>query len=393
MSLRFRFVAADSAGRVRRGALFADTEEQAVSEIKLRGLFPISVRPPRQVFGAPVARRRELAVVFQSLSSLVGVGVPFDQALGATIGLAPARLAPALEIVRQNVRRGQSVAMAFADAPVHLPGAIVGVLRAGEQGSRLGEALEQLADQLEREAELTSKLRSALAYPTLILIMGLGSLLVMGGVVIPRFAVLIQDLGAELPASTAALLAASQWLRRFLGPGLLFAACLFGAAGWHRAVLRPHAHRLLLNTPFLGDVRLRLASARACSTLGGMLVAGVPMMTALEASREAAADAEIGTRIRATAARVQHGERLAASLEKEKALHPVAIQMIRLGENAGQLGPLCRKAGERLASETDRSIKALISLLEPAMILLLGGAIALMAAGLLRAVYSVRPGL
>ncbi len=393
MSMPFRYSAADSTGKVRRGSITADTREEALSEIKRQGLFPIRVRTPRRLMGVRTVRRRELAVVFQSLSSLVSVGVPFDQALGATIGLAPPRLATALEAIRQSVRRGQPVATAFAEAPIRLPGAVTGVLRAGEQGSRLGEALEQLADQLEREAELTSKLRSALAYPALILVMGLGSLLVMGGVVIPRFAVLIQDLGADLPASTSALLAVSQLFRRLAAPGLTLMILLLGVASWQRDALRPHLHRLFLKTPVLGDLRLRLASARACSTLGGMLVAGVPVMTALEACREAAADAEVGARIRNAATRVQHGDRLAASLEREGALHPVAVQMILLGENAGQLGPLCQKAGERLASETDRSIKALISLLEPAMILVLGGAIALMAAGLLRAVYSVRPGL
>jgi type II secretory pathway component PulF len=378
------------------GAIAASNEVEVDTLLLSRGLHPIALAPatPGPAW-IDKPGRRDLAIVFRSLSTLVNSGVPLERALCASARLPrQPTLRATLAEARRLLVEGQSFANALISAEGRIPPVVVGVLRAGERGSRLGLALEQAASQLEQEADLESKVRQALTYPAILLLAGTCSLGVITTSVVPRFAVILADAGQALPPATRMLLGISHAASRY---GLL--VCLLLASGlaflisWARSPQgRMNFHGLLLRLGLIGTVRSALASARVCRALGAQLAAGVPILTALEASREAAGDAEIATRIARVARRVGEGEPVTASFESERAIIPLALQLLAVGEASGQLGVFALRAGDLAATESARGLQVLVSLLEPSLVVLFGGMVAFTAAALLQAVYSLRPG-
>jgi type II secretory pathway component PulF len=388
---RYRFRAAAPDGRIVRGRAAANDEAQVARRLDADGLFAIEISTVRE--WRPKVRTHDLAVIFRNVATLVASGVPIEAAIAASEGLVPQRLAARLSDGRRLMREGASVADALATMPDVFPRAAVGVLRAGERGSRLGAACESVADQLEAEAALRSQVRSALAYPVLLLVMGVATVAVMGAVVVPRFAGILSELGAELPASTRALLVLSDMVDRF---GLAALLAAFVALPVLRAWLaRPHVRerfdRLLLQTPLVGDLRLAFASARTCRALGGMLSNGMPLLAALDAAGEATGNLEITRRLERTRQRVGRGAPLTRSLTDERALTPLALQLVGVGESSGRLGPLVSRAGDMAAERAERALRTTVGLLEPLLVVVLGMIVAATAAALLQAVYSVRP--
>jgi type II secretory pathway component PulF len=275
-----------------------------------------------------------------------------------------------------------------------IPGVVLGMLRAGERGSKLAPALEQAATHLEQEAELAGRVQQALAYPLVLLVAGFVSVTVITIVVVPRFATILADLGQAMPSSTRALLLVSDALRHH-GLALLAAAAIaiVGLSSW---VATPHGrlqmHRLLLRLPIVGALRLGFATARMTRAIGALLGSGVPMTAALSAARESAGDQEIARRLERASERVTRGEPVAVSLRAERALTPVALQLIAVGESSGQLAAMAERAAAIATLEAEGNLRALVSLLEPALVVVFGGMVAFTAVALLQAVYSLRPG-
>jgi len=290
------------------------------------------------------------------------------------------------------LHEGKSLGQALEGGHGLVPPLAIGMVRAGERGSRLARALEEVATHLEQEAELAAKVRQALAYPVLLAAVGTATVLLISTVVVPRFAELLADAGQDLPPATTALIGISTFLSRF---GILLAAMLAAAfiAG-REALKRPpvcHAlHQALLSLPALGPLRHSLASARSARALGGMLEAGMPFLAALDASKEAAGDRAVIERIGRVRELVAQGAPFAQSLERERALTPVTHQLIAVGESSGQLAAMAVKAGDLAARESERRLRALVGMIEPALIVLFGGLVAFTAAALLQAVYAMR---
>jgi len=267
------------------------------------------------------------------------------------------------------------------------------MLRAGERGGRLGPALEQVATHLEQEADLIARVQQALAYPALLIVAGTASVLMIGTLVVPKFATVLADLGEELPASTRMLLAGSSFLS---GHGLLMAALTAAVAWWLASwIKKPEGglrwDRLLLATPVVGAVRHTLATARVSRALSGMLHSAMPILPALDAARDAAGDRAVAERIGRVRERVAEGQALTPALERERALSASALQLFAVGESSGQLATMSGKAGDLAAQEAERGLHTLVGLLEPALVVLFGGLVAFVAAALLQAVYSIRP--
>ncbi len=238
-----------------------------------------------------------------------------------------------------------------------------------------------------------ARVRQALAYPLLLALIGIASILVIGTVIVPRFADLLGDLGQELPPATRILLIGSHVLSQYwflLVPAAAGLVALGVEVGGRPAILR-RIEEALLTAPVVGPVRLALATARLARALGGMLAAGMPLLASLDAAGEAAGDGAAASRLSRTRERVASGAPLAASLEREGALAPSALQLIQVGESSGRLADMARRAGDLAAQEAERGLKTLVTLVEPALIVAFGGLVAFVAAALLQAVYSIRP--
>ncbi|HEU4647898.1 MAG TPA: type II secretion system F family protein [Gemmatimonadales bacterium] len=392
---RYRYRAVRSDGRAVTGFVEARNAADATAQLVARDLHPLACDVAAVPMRAPgAARRRDLAVLFQSLAALTGAGVPLDRALGASVDLTRGRLRHAVTEARRHVREGRSLSQAFEVSEGLLPHVVIGMLRAGERGGRLPAALGAVARHLEQEAELIARVRQALAYPTLIAIAGLVSTVAIGMVVIPRFAGILGDMGTQLPPATRWLLGVSRLLSRY-GVFAVFGAGIAGIAGveWaRRPTGRLVMHRCLLALPGVGTLRLALASARVCRALAGMLEAGMPLLRALDAARDAAGDVAIAERLDRARESIAQGQSFASSVTAADAFLPAALQLLAVGESSGHLAEMANRAGDLAATEAERSLKTVTALLEPGLIVVFGGLVAFVAAALLQAVYSLRPG-
>ncbi len=390
---RYRFQAARPDGSVLTGVMEADTAHDLPGRLTDRGLVLVDAHavPPRAGRAAPT---RDLAVLFQSLAALVAAGVPIERALAASEGLMRGPLRDLIVDARRQLREGQTLAQALGAGTGLVPGVVLGMLRAGEHGSQLGAALDEAARHLEREAELASHVRHALAYPILLGVAGTVTVGVLVSTVIPRFAELLAGMDAELPAATRLLLDASGLVSRF---GLLVAIALAAAGAlfwdWRRRPAGALAwEEFLLELPLVGSIRLALASSRVGRALGGMLRSGLPLLKALEYGREAAGNVAVARRLDRVREDVSQGAALTPALERARALSPSALQLVAVGEAGGHLAPMMTRAGTLAGQEAERGLKTLVGLLEPALIVAFGGLVAFVAAALLQAVYAVRAG-
>lgn len=389
----YTYRAARQDGAIVTGAIDAESHGQASETLADRGLFAIALVPASETSRRP-ASRRDLAIVFRGVASLVSSGVPLDRAVAASEPLTSGSLREALADTRQRLREGASFANALALSHGIVPGLVVGMVRAGERGSQLATALEQVAAHLEQEADLVARVRQALTYPLLLAFAGAVSVLVITTVVVPRFATILSDLGQQLPPATRALLGTSELLSRFWMPLLLIGiVATWFAIDWvRRPSGRKKIEQALLRIPFVGAVRRALATARVMRALGGMLRAGMPLLPALDAAREAAGDLAIGERLSRSRERVVQGSTLAAALEREDAISASALQLVKVGESSGRVAEMAINAGNLAAQEAERGLRTLVTALEPALIVAFGGLVAFTAAALLQAVYSLRPG-
>lgn len=389
----FRFRAAAPDGRIVRGQLVAGDSHGAGALLLDRGLVPVRIELVGDATPRRPATSRRLAVVFRSLASLVAGGVPLDRALRATAQVASGELRGVIEGADARLRAGCGLADAL-EASRRVPTLAIGMIRAGERAGGLPAALEQVALHLENDARLAAQLRDALAYPVLLLCLGGASVVIVVAVVLPRFAAMLSDAGGTLPASTRLLLSLSGLSSRYGLVGLVVALPLaVAAAGWLRSaegVLRQD--RMLLTVPVLGRVRHEIATARFCQALGSMLRAGMPLPVAIGSRR--GSRRRPGRRGTARPGPGPGGPRRTLRPLGRCGVgpEPGGGAVLEVGEQGGRVAELSARAAQLTAQDAERGVRRFVALLEPALIVGFGGGIALVAAALLQAVYSLRPG-
>jgi type II secretory pathway component PulF len=389
----YAYEVADEHGAVAKGSLTARDEIEAAALLTARGLYPLRLRPAPAPLFRRTPSKEQISFLLRSLASLVQAGVPVDRALRVAETQVNAELARTLEPVLRRVIEGTSLSRALAEEGTVVSPVVLGMLQAGEAGSRLAQALEQAADLVERDAEFEARLRQALAYPIILTGVGVGSVAVILGFVLPRFADLLHDVGQELPALTRLLLGASGIVRAAL-PWVVLVAVV-GLFAFRRMLGSPEVrarwHAMLLALPGIGSLRWAAISGRLARTLGSLLEAGVPVLSALDLAAPAAGDGEIEHRMRNARRRIAQGEPMAHALEVERVLTEAALQLVALGESNGQLAAMTLRAGHLATVHAERRTRVLVSLLEPGLVLFFAGLVALVAAALLQAVYSLRP--
>jgi type II secretory pathway component PulF len=379
---RFRFEAARSDGEVVRGVLSAPSLLAALDQIADQRLLPLDVLELPESKGRRLPRR-DLAVFFRGLATLVRAGVPLDRALRTAESGA---LREPIAILRESVRQGKSLSRALGGVP-GIPAVAIGLVRAGEDAG-LDFALDEAAKQLERDADLSAQVRAALTYPAVLLVVGLSTVGVLVMTVLPRFVTLLGDTGSALPVSTRALLDLSTLVRHWWG-GILVLAVTTAALGWRW--LTSHAgHAALLRLPAIGPLRLALASSRAARVLGALLGTGVPALRALEVAADATGDLAVGGRLRRVMDRVRTGGALSAALTAERAMDPQVLELAQVGDESGRLPELLAHGAVLTEARTTRALQQGVRLVEPLMILVLGAMVAFVALALLQAVYGVR---
>jgi general secretion pathway protein F len=307
--------------------------------------------------------------------------------------VAPPRWRRALGSIREAVRQGQTLGGALTDCPLAIPPLIIGIVRAGEAGDGIAEAMRRAARHAEASAAASAALRSALAYPVVVAVTGLASVAAMVGIVLPRFALILADIGQELPAMTQLVLGTADIARSALLPALAMAGlAAFLIHGRRRSPAgRQQLHAALLALPVLGDLRHSASTARLATSLGALVGSGVPIPSALRLASHAAGDHEITARVDRAFERIRAGESLANALASARAATPLAVRLIRTGEESGRLASMLDHAGTMERDRVHRAIQAGVRALEPLLILVFAALVGTVAVALLQAVYAVRP--
>jgi len=399
----FVYKAADQRGQTIDGVMEAADERSVVERLQRDAYFPIQVAPQRERSGmAGLARAglgqrgirgRDLVAFTQQLATLLEAGLPIDRALAIQEGLtASPRLRAIAGDVLRSVRGGTSLGEALAKHhPRPFSRLYVNMVRAGERGGVLEQTLRRLAEFLEEAQEFRDTLVSALIYPTLLAAVGGAAVVFLMTFVIPRFADIFRDLGSTIPLPTLVLLAISSWLRRFwwavagagLGVALALRMWLATAAG------RLHADRILLKVPVLGPIALQTEVARFARITGTLLRSGVPMLAALAVVKDMMGNQVLARAVDSLGEGVRRGVGLSKPMADTGVFPALAIHMVRVGEETGRLDEMLLKVGATFETDTRKSLKRLISLVEPGIILLMGLVVGFIVVAMLMAILSI----
>ncbi len=382
---RYRYEAVDSAGEVLHDELDAASLEAAIERVRDLGLLPLTVAEAkggllRGGLGQPwFSKRRTLSRqtimrLTQQLSSLLHAGMPLDRALTILIGVAEDESAQALLArVQEKVRGGGALADAL-EAQGAFSRFYLNMIRAGEAGGALDVVLKRLTEFLERSQALRETVTSALIYPLILLSVSALSVIILLTFVVPQFQRLFADSGKALPLATQIVIAAGDGFRYYWWVGAIVIALLVGAM--RQQLRHPESrirwHRWFLRLPLFGDLIAKVETARLARTLGTLLGNGVSLLNALTIVRETLSNQVLAVALGEVAEHVKTGRGLADPLQDAGGFPKLAVQMIRVGEETGQLQEMLLQVADAYDGEVQTAVKRLLTLLEPALILGLG---------------------
>lgn len=392
----FAYQAVDSLGKRQRGEAQAASLGAAVRTLEERGLFVLDVaeagadattRKSSFRFG----RRREVLEFTRAMSALLPVGMPLAQALQAASGVASGDVRDAVLDVRSRVERGETLSVSLAGHPRLFSPLYVGLVRAGEKSGDVDTAFTRLSSQLEREELVRGKVMSASIYPLLLAGAGSIAVTVLLFFVLPRFVGLLQGSGAELPKSTATLMAVSAGLHRAWPVLVLIPFVIAGLVTWMRTTDdgKRAASRLLLSIPGVRTLRQYALSARFARLVGVLLGGGAPLLAALDDTVESIGDPSARDDVVRIRTRVREGSSLRSAVADSSLFPPLLAQLVGVGEDAGQLRVFLDKAADIFEERTERATQRLATLAEPAMIIMFGAIVAFIALSLLQAIYGI----
>ncbi len=380
-------------GAVAEGVIEAADEKAAVERLRASGVIPLEVKAPREGWRPRFALRSsqgDLLSFTSELSALLGAGLPLDRSLGI---LAEVSESDAMRGVTQSLLRSIREGSSFSDAlqrhPRMFPRLYVNMVRAGEAGGVLDTVLDKLNEFLESAKELRDHVASALIYPAILSVTGGVSIVILLAYVLPKFSVIFAELGESLPVPTRVLLAVSGALRDYGWLlALLAAAGAFVFRNWLRT--EPGRYRWdAIKLRLMEDVVRKLETARFCRTLGTLLRSGVPLLQALENARDVVENRVIASAIAAVSRGAKEGKGIASPLAEANVFPPLALSMIRVGEETGQLDEMLLKVADSYEKSLKQAVRRFISFLEPVLILIMGVVIGFIVVSMLMAVFSI----
>lgn len=380
----FEYTAVDRSGRQHKGVLEGDTARQVRQLLRERGMLPMAITEvmERERSG----RRRsftfrrgisaaDLALVTRQLATLLRSGMPLEETLLAVGQQAEKpRLKSILLGVRSRVMEGHTLAAGLADFPQAFPEIYRATVAAGEQSGHLDPVLERLADYTESRQQLRQRVSHALIYPVILTVMAIGIVSGLLGFVVPKVVGVFENTGQALPLFTRMLIASSDFLREY-GVVVLVLLAL-GAFVFSRMLrrlpFRRRWHRFLLRVPLVGKLTRGINTARFTRTLSILAGSGVPVLEALRIAGDVVVNVPMREAIHETAVRVREGAPLGRSLGASRLFPPMTMHLISSGEASGELESMLERAADNQEREVDSLVGALLSILEPALIVLMG---------------------
>ena len=400
----FRYSAIGTDGKRKNGVIEADSVRLARTQLRDMGLLPDQVSPVEERTGAPSApqstqrqrkqriRASELAILTQQLSTLLAAGLTIEQALSALIEQVPKEsMREVLAGVRSGVNEGETLAQAMARYSEVFDPLYRALVGAGELSGELSKVIERLAEYCENSESLRQKTLLAFLYPAIVTLV---AVLVIGGLVayvVPQVVQVFQQSKQALPLLTRLLIGVSAFLRDYWW--LMLASTIGGTLAF-RAAMRTQSfalkvHRTLLRLPGIGYLVRGVDTVRLAHTLSILIGSGVPMMAALKAGTAVISNRCLRQTLEEASLRVREGVSLSQALGKTKLFPPILIHLIASGEASGQLGPMLERAARQQEREIQNRIALLTGLLEPLLIVVMGGVVMLIVLAILLPIIDI----
>jgi type IV pilus assembly protein PilC len=400
----FRYSAKDNTGRLISGVIEADTDAMVVERLRDMGFFITNLE-----------RTVERTDVFQSLQGLFGIGLKdlailsrqFATMINAGLSLVRTlsileqqssnrRLKEIVAQVRVDVEGGRPLSDAMGRHPKAFSSLYVNMVKAGETGGVLDEVLERIANYMEKEQALRSKIKAAMVYPLLLSTAALGGLFFMTIVILPQFESLFKELGGsgQLPLPTQMAMAASVAIRQYWH--VLFIAMAIGLYILRRYLATPGGRarydRFKLKMPVVGELNRKIVVARFTRTLGTLIASGVPIMQSLEVVAKAIDNVVIGEAVDAVRSSIREGQTIAIPLQFSGVFPPMVVQMAKVGEETGALEQMLQKVADFYDVEVETMVASLTSLLEPLLIIFMGVIVGAMVISLYLPIFQLATG-
>ena len=395
MLIDYSYNATNKSGTTVTGTIQASSREEARAALRHQNLRPLHVAPAsksRRRRGFSFQHRvrlKELVIFTRQLSTMVSAGVALNRSLATLEQQAEGEyFKKVLADVSKEVQSGKPLGEAFGKYPNIFNDVYVNMVKAGEAGGILEEILHRLASQIEKEASIKKKIKSAMTYPSVIMGVTVIGFFTIMLVVIPKIGGILKELGgedAQLPVYTRAMLSISNFIQHnalfiFVILGLL----VYAVSRYIRTPKGKYAlHALLLRVPVVKTVIIKIAIARFARTFASLMSAGVGVLDALEVTGGAIGNKVIEKELQDAAIEVKNGKQLSEPLSASKHFPPIVGQMLAVGEETGKVDEILVKVADFYEEEVSAVIDALSSLIEPLMIIVLGGVVGLIAASVM----------
>jgi type IV pilus assembly protein PilC len=379
----FEYTVEDSAGARRKGTSEAENEDILRRRLTNQGLRVLEVKQTKARKKPATSNVRiklnELAMFCRQFSTMIDAGVSLVRCLSVlqeqTVNPKFKRM---IADIQSEVEAGQSLSRALAKYPNTFNNLFIGLVNAGEVGGVLEESLQRLSTFLEKDQELRRKVKSAMTYPVIVMIVAVSIVIGLVTFILPKFMDLFKDLGVtEFPLPTTILMSFSNFLTQkwyFAVLGLVIFIIAFRAFV-KTDVGRRSYDRFKLKAPVFGKLNHKIALARFARTLGTLLASGVPILSAMETVAGTVSNEIISEAILNARARIREGDRIGDPLQKSKLFPPMVVQMITIGEESGALDPMLAKVADFYEAEVDAALDSLTSAIEPVLIVFLGFAV------------------
>jgi general secretion pathway protein F len=398
----FRYEAVDAVGNTRKGVVNADSARAARSDLRAQGMVPIVVdaitaqvdelgRTRRRAFGDRLSTV-ELALFTRQLASLLEASLPLEQAFTALLEQAERPYVRDLVAsIRAEVMGGASLSDALSRHPRDFADIYRALVASGEQIGQLSRVLSRLADYIERRNALVQKVRLAFTYPAIVTVVAFAIVIFLLTYVVPQIVSVFANTKQKLPLLTVMMLAVSDFVRSY---GWIVVLVLIGVAfAWRTALKNPRIkyrwHRWLLTAPLYGKFERSLNTSRFASTLAITTGSGVPILRALQTSRDTLSNVAMRDQVEEATASVREGVSLARALSAHKHFPPMLIHMIRAGEVTGELPAMLERASNAQEQDLERRAMTIAGLLEPALILAMGVVVLLIVLAVLMPIIEI----
>lgn len=384
---QFRYKALSPAGEALEGVMDAASSDEVIAKLQDAGNIPLKAQPADEVQGsglaalfkrAPMGHAQVLQFT-QQLATLLGAGQPLDRALQILIDLPESQQARRIiERIREAVRGGAPLSQALEQQHGVFSRLYVNMVRAGEVGGSLDETLKRLAEYLERSKDLRESVINALIYPAILIVLVLGTLALLVGYVVPQFLPLFEDMGAEVPLLTRVIMGIGLFVQEWWW--LLLAALALLGVVFSKALADP-VRRLsfdgwILQRGLVGQLLAKLDTARLARTLATLARNGVPLLTSLGIARNVLSNTALSEAVAVATEEVKTGGGLASALGRSKRFPRLALQMISVGEESGELDTMLAKVADTFDLDVRNTVNRLLSALVPAVTILMALAVA-----------------